>query len=335
MKLRPFLDKYGIVLLDMDGVITSEYNYWKTSACTVWEVFCGVRVSYIQDNIDEIFNKVFLDTGTIREMKRAGVNTNWDVTYLMICVLTALDADGDIFKAAYDFFRDNKLSAPEIYVYAESLISSRRKERTGYYKREGEFWRYLYDIFQQWYMGDELYTDVFGRKPSNPGKAGLINDERPVIALDKIETALKLLTESGKRVGIGTGRTWYEVEKPLTNWDILKYFDRNSIVTYDDVKNAEEKFVELSLSKPHPYTFLKAMLGRDADDYKITEGDYSKELLKKTLVIGDAASDLIASRASGMDFAAVLTGVNGEAAREYFVQSGADYVLDDLFCITE
>ena len=37
MKLAKFLDKYDTVIFDMDGVITSEQNYWNCAALTVWE----------------------------------------------------------------------------------------------------------------------------------------------------------------------------------------------------------------------------------------------------------------------------------------------------------
>ena len=37
MKLAKFLDKYDTVIFDMDGVITSEQNYWNCAALIVWE----------------------------------------------------------------------------------------------------------------------------------------------------------------------------------------------------------------------------------------------------------------------------------------------------------
>ena len=118
--------------------------------------------------------------------------------------------------------------------------------------------------------------------------------------------------------------------QPLAAWDILRYFDPRLIITYDDVIKAESETGVKPLSKPHPYTFIKGMLGRDFGDAKIITGDYPKNLISKTLAIGDTASDITAAKSAGMDFLAVLTGVEGTAAREFFENNGADYILNDL-----
>jgi phosphoglycolate phosphatase-like HAD superfamily hydrolase len=101
-------------------------------------------------------------------------------------------------------------------------------------------------------------------------------------------------------------------------------------VTYTEVINAEKKLPGATLTKPNPYMFLKGMLGLDYDDGAIVNGDYDASSAAETLVVGDAGADILAARAGGMDFAAVLTGVSGQNAREYFEQQNSTYIIDDI-----
>ena len=52
--------------------------------------------------------------------------------------------------------------------------------------------------------------------------------------------------------------------------------------------------------------------------------------VNKTLVVGDAGADMLAAKAMGADFCAVLTGVSGKAARGYFEAAESEYILDSL-----
>ena len=81
--------------------------------------------------------------------------------------------------------------------------------------------------------------------------------------------------------------------------------------------------------------FLKGIFGRLYDDEKIINGDYDKEKCKKTLVVGDAGADMFAAFAAGCDFAAVLTGITGDKAREFFEKENATYILKDVTFLME
>ena len=81
--------------------------------------------------------------------------------------------------------------------------------------------------------------------------------------------------------------------------------------------------------------FLKALYGTDYDDLRLYRGDYDPEPIRRTLVVGDAGSDILAAKAMGADFLAVLTGVSGERARSYFEEIGAEYILPNVLCMAE
>ena len=57
MKLAKFLDKYDTVIFDMDGVITSEQNYWNCAALTVWEYLNYNSGQKIPQSVCKIFQK--------------------------------------------------------------------------------------------------------------------------------------------------------------------------------------------------------------------------------------------------------------------------------------
>ncbi|MGN0163214.1 MAG: HAD family hydrolase, partial [Candidatus Ornithomonoglobus sp.] len=144
------------------------------------------------------------------------------------------------------------------------------------------------------------------------------------------KTALMELLEElsqTKRVCMGTGRPSDEILEPLKAWNAIKYFAPDGLCNYDHVVRAERE-TGLTLTKPHPYMFLKALYGTDYDDEKIINGDYDRNKISKTLVVGDAGADILAAQAMGADFCAVLTGVGGQAARGYFEEHNADYILN-------
>ena len=72
------------------------------------------------------------------------------------------------------------------------------------------------------------------------------------------------------------------------------------------------------------------MLGEEYPDKLIADGDYDKSQISRTLVVGDAGADILAAKAMGADFCAVLTGVSGTAARDYFEELNSEYILNSL-----
>ena len=72
MKPASFLQKYETILFDLDGVITSEYNYWTTAAVTVWELLFGSdeeKIEYLSKNREDVKKLVFFNDKTISFLK--------------------------------------------------------------------------------------------------------------------------------------------------------------------------------------------------------------------------------------------------------------------------
>lgn len=335
--MKSFLQSYDTILFDMDGVITCEMGYWQSAAATVVEILTGESTEHIASNLKDLCNRVFHQLETIRAAKHTGINTNWDLAYVTVCLCRyarflhpsyTLD---DCFQYVYTYFSDTSLQATEIYADCSDKINQALPRQDAYWEHQKEFWHLLQDMFQQWSLGDDLYEEIYHRKPTTYGHNGIILQEDPLFPLDEIHSLLQALQASGKQLGIGTGRPWFELEPSLRRWDLLSYFDPDALVTYSDVYQAQidlaEQGISCTLSKPHPYMFLKGVLGKSYPDEKIIQGDYDPAPCKKTLVVGDAGSDILSAHAAGMDFLAVLTGPEGENGRTFFEQKQAEYIL--------
>lgn len=332
--MKGFLDKYDTVIFDMDGVITSEQNYWNSAALTVWEYLnwnMGIEIASPEcmKQLAEIRSRVFCNDELISVLKSRGVNSNWDlgyVTVLISWIVYGKDKIGDFF-AVLEYARQ----LPENILDAYDMLAQKAAEKTGFdydwMRRNGLMWQTMHLIFQGWFLGDELAA-AQNMPPLRPGKPGLVYAEEPII--DKA-VLIRLLSELSqtKRVCTGTGRPSDEILEPLRCWDAIKYFAMDGLCNYDHVMKAE-KVTGLTLTKPHPYMFLKALYGTDYDDKKLINGDYDRDKISKTLVVGDAGADILAAQAMGADFCAVLTGVSGQAARGYFEEHNAVYILNSV-----
>lgn len=338
MKLKKFLDKYDTVIFDMDGVITSEQNYWNCAALTVWEYLKWNRgdeidTAYAESNVEKIRSTVFCGDKLIEVLKGKGVNSNWDLGYVV--VLLAWICGGKAYNGDFFDILKSAEELPDNILDAYDDLAKKASDITGFdydwMRRNELMWRTMVGLFQEWFLGDDLN----GGHPSMHGKkSGLLYNEQPIVDKDKLKTMLKLLSEK-RRVCTGTGRPYIEMIRPLDAWGITQYFAPDGLCNYDHVVAAEKALNNNALTKPHPYMFLKALYGTDYNDKKLIDGDYDSKKITRTLVVGDAGADILAANAMGADFCAVLTGINGERARGYFEEQGAEYILNNVLDFLE
>lgn len=320
-KLKQFLEKYDTILFDMDGVITSEQAYWTCAALTVYEMLCSknyfgtesVNRRGMLDKSADIRRRVFLDDKVISLLKNKGVNSNWDLAYIMLCAAVCEDS----FGKACDFLCTLSDNILDEYDNIARRMSEKTRSSFEECVRGGRLWRGVVDMFQKIYNGTD---DV----------AGLIECEEPLFSAEKTRHVLSALYSGGKSLGIGTGRMLREITEPLMRWGVWDFFDNDRIVTYDDVEAGERAVPGAVLTKPHPFMFLMGALGKGADAAEIVSGKYDLKRLERTLVVGDAGADILAAHAGDMDFLAVLTGVSGESARGYFEEQKAEYILGSV-----
>lgn len=336
MKPASFLESYDTLVFDMDGVVTSEQNYWNSAALTVWE-YCRSRNYYGTEEIcpaewmeqtEKIRSHVFCGDELIQVLKEKGVNSNWDLGYVVFCLSRILETEHfeDVLTAA----RGLNGNILEEYPVLARRMSERTREKPETYARNSLFWKQMQQCFQEWFLGEELYLQTYGIAPKQAGKSGLLFEEEPLLPLEQITAIFSGLAQAGKRICIGTGRPKCEIEEPLKKWGLTQYISPDGFIHYNHVSEAEEQLGRQALTKPHPLMFLKAVYGEAYENSRLLAGEYDGQKIKKTLIIGDAGADILAAQAMGADFCAVLTGITGSAARPYFENRKAKYIIADI-----
>ena len=308
---------------------------------------------------------VFPETD-ILALKARAVNTNWDTCYATVCLhlIPLLAALPDLpsllplqpWDAAWlaalreriSYSQNIHTTLPE--TIAPFLDTPILRGKVGFellnsfdayaselfghpiehvFSRYSPFWTFCQDLFQQWYLGDELYAQVYGHAPVQRGKPGCIHFEQPLLPVEQMRATLETLRQQGYVSGIATGRREQEALIPLERYGLLPYFAKEHIVTSDDVERAEAilraRGDQTLLNKPHPFVFLHAAgLSQEAG-----------QAPRNFIVVGDSTSDMLGGRAAGALTVAVLTGARTAEARELLARSKPDFTIEDVTKLPE
>lgn len=359
---------FTTILFDIDGVMLSEERYFDASALTIHELVASPRflgLHTISDAftptptdaaIQHIRRQVFSDDGVIEQLKNVGVNANWDMVYFVfvselvaalneladtpsrIEALSSALSDGwttaalrdigaiirscsneTIAWASYDTLYGGASSRDELY--AKATLALDKFLPRGHHHA---LWDIGQDVFQEWYLGDS-YT---GRSTE---KRGFLSSEYAIVDPGLFSTLLADFHERGLHLGVATGRPRTETEVPLASFGWWDYFNSRYVTTATDVVDAERLVpTARPLSKPHPFSYLRSLTG-EHDVTRLLEIPLPKQdIHNEVLVVGDSIADGLAAKRLGASFAAVLTGLEGEAARPKFRQLGADYILTNV-----
>ena len=296
-------------------------------------------------------------------LKARSINSNWDTCYVGVCIalIDLLDKLPDCSSllplqpwepswiAAFreqlaqldhgnlvDSSLFQRLDAPifqgytgldlinRFDVYASAVLSSPIE---GVFARYSASWKFCRDLFQEWYLGDDLFTQASGHAPKQSGKPGCMLFEQPLLPIEQLRSTLETLRERGYTLGIATGRPRKEGLAPLENYGLLQYFDPQHITTHAEVAQAELALRTQGdltpLVKPHPYQFLLA-----ADPaYQLTQPPMPRGSF---IVIGDTPSDVRGAHAAGAIVVAVLTGALTKEAQTLLEQSHPDFLIEDV-----
>ena len=178
-------------------------------------------------------------------------------------------------------------------------------------------------IFQEIYLGRELFTAVYGRETRFANEEGLIHQESLLI-----DTAVIEALSRKHLLAIATGRPRVEADFPLDRFSLRRYF--RQIITLDDCTREEERLFReqgrrISLSKPNPFMLdlIPRLIG---------------EQFAGSYYLGDMPDDMLAAASSqtGYRGIGVVSPAPGrEAVRKALLNAGADYLLDDYADLPE
>ena len=176
-KCAQFLDKYEYIIFDMDGVITSEENYWDIAALTVYELLNSSRY-YGNEQLDvidclnrvkEIRSEVFYNDKIITLVKERGVNSNWDLGYVVFAYMLTKKCES--YKAVYDYIKESSLMAFDLYEECARLLADKLNLPVELCRRNETIWNMCRDVFQEWYFGSDEFEVFYNTKPRMPGNA--------------------------------------------------------------------------------------------------------------------------------------------------------------------
>ncbi len=302
----------------------------------------------------------------ILALKARAINSNWDTCYIAVCLhlidllgrlpdlqallplrpwdaqwtaafrtqIAGVKGQRDKLANGLDIFE-----SPLFHGYVGLELINRLDEYAsevsghpieGVFSRHSPFWPFCQDLFQEWYLGDELYISEYSHAPAQRGKPGCVHFEHPLLPAELVCTTLETLHQQGYVLGFATGRSWREAETPLKMQGLLSFFDEAHISTYDYVERAEAELRargdQTLLSKPHPFPFLIALDHHyqfaGAQERSASHGDF--------VVVGDSTSDILGGRAAGALTVAVLTGARTAEARTLLAKSEPDFTIEDI-----
>ncbi|PTM60028.1 HAD family hydrolase [Desmospora activa] len=326
-----------------------------------------------EETIEEIRRAVLDDERVLEWLKSIGVNSNWDMVALLFGfqlqrllqqlhqtnpdfveeILArpigrlALQQIGEETQRAKIEFQPHFHEVRDALDAEESgevkllerlslLVADWSGKETDVFTHGGSLWKLGRDVYQEWYLGHDQFEQHEKKRSFYPEKTGFLQQEIPLAEPETIRATLDALANEGISLGIGTGRPALETRVPLEALQLWDAFDANRIVTASDVRQAEELYTEEApLGKPHPFTYVKAYLGRNKPDARSVGARLPLPQGDQILIVGDSVADLLAARRMGCQFAATLTGPSGQKARAKFEELQADYILDDVTQLTE
>ncbi|WP_435334857.1 TIGR01548 family HAD-type hydrolase [Haloarchaeobius sp. TZWWS8] len=275
------------VVLDIDGVLVDVADSYRRA---------------IVESVERVYGQT-IRKADIQSFKDAGgFNNDWELTYAAALFVLAT-REG--MSLSLDEFTDEirqhggGLDSAELVVGAEVGANALERIREEWDKDR------LHDVFQQLYLGSDLYRSIEGGEPDIDCE-GFIHDEPVIIEPETVET----LTENWN-VGVVTGRPSAEADIALARAGL-------------DIPD-EHRFTmdDWEAGKPDPHALVTLAERFDSDS---------------VVFVGDTLDDVATARnaaeedpSRGYTGVGVLTGgLSGVAGKEKFVAHGAEAILDDV-----
>lgn len=313
----------NLLVFDLDGVIVDvSRSYREAVRKTVRLFFAGAR------DAGRLPDPLFPLDDLARLKQTGGLNNDWDLTVQALSLLFTKVTVPDTYappevsfaeaiagcdiSPLIDFLarhpnplgevldRQGKVASPLVLAWSQGDVG------TGNLVKQ---------IFQEIYLGRQLFTSIYGIKPFYHLGDGLIDQEKLLID----EKTLKELA-TRYTLAIATGRPAIEADYPLDRFSIRSYF--RVIVSLDDCLTEEKRLLQQSgrkvnLSKPHPYMLdiIPQLLGRS---------------FQKCFYVGDMPDDMQAARSSRAGYLGVgvtFSTSDPESLREKLQAAGASGII--------
>ncbi|MEN8243485.1 MAG: HAD hydrolase-like protein, partial [Thermodesulfobacteriota bacterium] len=261
-----------------------------------------------------------------------GLNNDWELTYHVLTLLmTQIETPPESPHREGWACHENlmpRCDVKELSAYLKSSVTPLADLEKQHSDKTDSWIEYLStgdvgtgniikQIFQELYLGGDLFRQTYGFAPRIHDRKGLIDREALLIPASTI----KRLAET-HRLALATGRPRSEAEHALNRFNLQTHF--KITYTLDECLTEEEKVYEksgevLHLSKPHPF-MLDAIVQN------------CSEKLRGFYYVGDMPDDMMAAANSTHAFKGVgilHSSPHKQSLKQRLVQAGADIILED------
>jgi phosphoglycolate phosphatase-like HAD superfamily hydrolase len=309
----------SLLVFDMDGVLIDVTgSYREVTRLTVVLYLGRVLGAGIQYN-------GFLSRSDVAAIKkRGGLNNDWDLTdaildaYLLHALKDSLETDLDSrLQAVREIAWDHEVIRELRHIMQrvdlsglEDLVRERKAPQlfAALSRYGGARSPFLFNhgdvktgnlskrIFQEVYLGRNLFIETYGEEPIFHRDEGYIGRERMIPSPAELDELA-----SSHILSIATGRPAVEARYALDRFGIGHRF--TTVVSEDDVVEAE-KHTDKSLRKPNPFS-LNLCAARSG----CGEAD-------RRYYVGDMPDDMVAALGAGMAALGFVNYESGEGEKE-------------------
>jgi HAD superfamily hydrolase (TIGR01548 family) len=317
-----------LIVFDMDGVLIDVSRSYRETVRQTARLFFNIAPSS-EKLPDPLFP--LADLAAVKQS--GGLNNDWDLSCLVINLLFNQIEKPPVYRSKDPWTQyEETIRQCDVGALGDFLRSTPKPltamlQKAGKTKNAFIYGLYTGDvgsgniikqIFQEVYLGKDLFEATYGQPPKFYLDDGLIH--REALLIDK-----GLLDDLAAEhvLAIATGRPRAEADYPLDHFGIRKYFTR--VMALEDCLEKEKQVLKaegkkVSLSKPHPY-----MLDATATDINIPVTEY--------FYVGDMPDDMLAANnsAAGYKGIGVLISTPDKARlKADLLKAGAHAVIEDV-----
>ncbi len=302
----------NLLVFDMDGVLVDVSASYREAIRQAAYIFLkGCKGG-------ELLPQPLFSLSELAAVKQSGgLNNDWDMTHRIISLLVVMaeGAGADVPWEQWDvgpLAQYLRTAERPLSAIMESGRLSKAADR--YYAGDIGSGNVIKQMFEEIYLGQELFEATYGLKPQYCFQDGLILKEKLFIPKEMLQ---KLA--AGNKLAIATGRPRSEALYPLEKHGLDMF---STIISFDECDAEEKRILEktgcqVSLGKPDPF-----MLDTIASLYPQAE---------KLYYFGDVVDDMKAAKRSRYPFIAVgiaYSAPDRNAAAQKLKECGADILIN-------
>jgi phosphoglycolate phosphatase-like HAD superfamily hydrolase len=318
----------NLIIFDMDGVIIDVSRSYRDVTRQTSRLFFKPAHAF-----NKLPDPLFPLVDLARLKQTGGLNNDWDVTCEVIKLLFNLVVVPEKLKNkdAWRIYEESigQCDVTQLAAFLNSSVSpltdlvekyGRQKNDLvdGLYSEDVGSGNIIKQIFQEIYLGEELFAATYGFPAFLFRGEGYINRERLLVE-EKIFQDLS----RDNTLAIATGRPGAEAEYPLEHYNLRKYF--SMVYSLDNCISEEQRMakqggVRVSLSKPHPF-MLDAIAENTGEDFS------------SYYYIGDMPDDMIAASRAKENFLGIgfiKSSPDKDRLTQDLKKAGATYIIEDM-----